>query len=179
MECPRGDVLNYELKILPNGNVYNYIFPSNKKNLLPQMGSSPMNMCRICVVMLLHSILPRNGNLYRAQPTRDSETRWRTCTANETNERVRGPQRRVTIHKKRSKRSTAKNFALNSKIPLDRTVLRGCEMKGRHGSGALWFSASRRRIGAPFCAAGRPVRRVVRVRRRFRRVVSPAPPARF
>ena len=50
-------------------------------------------------------------------PTRDSETRWRTCIANETNERTRAS----TSHhysQKRSKKKHRENFALNSKIPL-------------------------------------------------------------
>ena len=113
-----------------------------------------------------------------ALPTRDSEARWRTCIANETNERTRASTSRHYTQK-RSKKKHRENFALNSKFrwAVDRPV--GCEMVGWHGSGALWFSPSRRRIGAPFCAAGRLVKRVVRVRRRFRRVVSPAPPARF
>ena len=59
----------------------------------------------------------RQADAVLALPTRDSETRWRTCIANETNERTRAS----TSHhysQKRSKKKHRENFALNSKIPL-------------------------------------------------------------
>ena len=56
-----------------------------------------------------------------AQPTRDSETRWRTCTANETNERTRATTPRH-YSQKRSKKKHRENFrdGLKHFVGLDR-----------------------------------------------------------